>query len=141
MAFSSCQKTTEDAFPPTHFRAFIDSVLGANAAGKRVIERPALILSSESVPLAAMQHSARQDITTARRLLAERRDLDAHYGWVLASDAELVYKSMGGKSSTGAAWARQWLNKVFEEYDQIGQSLSDTVMRLHGCTERTEGYW
>ena len=128
--------TIENVFRATDFGEFIDSILEANTRGKNFVAR---ITESRfaSGPNATMeQHTVRNELAALESLLAMRRELDAHYGWVLASDTALIYKSMGGRSESGAVWARHWTRSVFEEYERIGKALRDVKSKLGSVESR-----
>lgn len=130
--------TIENVFRATDFGEFIDSILEANTRGKNFVAR---ITESRfaSDPNATMeQHSLHNDLAALKGLLAMRRELDAHYGWVLASDAALIYKSVGGRSEGGAVWAQHWTRRVFEEYERIGKALREVKSKLDYVESRLE---
>ena len=138
MALKDDTNTIENFVPATDFREFIDSILEANTRGKNFIAR---VTKSRfaSGPSATMdQHTVHGDLAALGSLLAMRRELDAHYGWVLASDTALIYKSMGGRSESGAVWARHWTRSVFEEYERIGKALRDVKSKLDYVESRLE---
>jgi hypothetical protein len=128
----------EQAFPPADFREFIDSIQGANDMGNRFLASMELQEIPGLFSFTADVGSAKQGIQIAQAMLQRRRDLDAHYGWVLASDAELVYKSMGGKSDQGEEWARQWMRDVHEEYEKVGRAMLDAKLELETLVRRAE---
>lgn len=128
---TSCEQSVRDPFPATDFRTFVDSLLEANIAGKRVVEVLALKNSVDmELPMMQQQQYRQEHVGIVEGLLAERRNLDAHYGWVLASDAQLVYGTMGGTSSDGAVWAKRWIKAIFEEYERVGQALAYARLKL-----------
>lgn len=117
---------------------FIDSVQGANAIGNRFLKSMAPH-RPQGIPSPTIEvESAKRGILIAEALLERRRDLNAHYGWVLASDAALVSRSMGGKRKHGAAWARQWMKSVYDEYERVGHALLDANVELKISVRRAE---
>jgi hypothetical protein len=138
MSSQQNDKPVEEAFPLTDFREFIDSIQGANAVGNRFLismepqDDPNLISFTADVEF------AQRGIAIAEAMLERRCELDTHYGWVLASDAALVYESMGGRSGQGAEWARQWMQGVHDEYERIGRALLDAKVELEIMVTRKE---
>ncbi|KAJ8118927.1 hypothetical protein OPT61_g190 [Boeremia exigua] len=130
-----CTKPRDDTPSSTNFRSFVDRVLEANAAGGRIKHEVSIIVLC-APPTVKLQQSKRRYSEIINRLLADRRELNAHYGWVLASDARLVYKSMGGQGENGAAWARQWMKAIFREYERVGRDLNDAKTQLEEWAER-----
>lgn len=116
-------RQNEEVFPRTDFREFIDSIQGTNAVGNRFLRSTTLQDDPNLVSFTTDVKTARRGVATAEALLERRRELDAHYGWVLASDAALVYESMGGKNGQGAEWARLWMKDIHDEYERVGQAL------------------
>lgn len=119
------------SFPSTDFRQFIDSILKTNVTGEKAVKHVVSIMSQTQLP-PAMKGQLRQDYTTTiEKLLRERRDLNGHYGWVLASDSEHVYTTTGGKGCDELHRStRQWMRSVFDEYERTGQALADTLEML-----------
>lgn len=128
----------EDAFPPTDFREFIDRIQGAIAVGNRFLNSMKPRDDPDLLSFIADTETAKCAITIAETVLERRRELDVHYGWVLASDAALVYRSMGGKSGGGAEWARQWMQGIHKEYERIGRTLLDAKVELESMVVRKE---
>lgn len=111
------------SLPSTDFRQFIDSILKANATGEKAVKHAVSIMSQTQLP-PAMKGRLRQDYTTTiEKLLRERRDLNGHYGWVLASDSEHVYTTTEGKGCDE-------MRSVSDEYERTGQALADTLEML-----------
>ena len=138
MALKDDTNTIENFVPATDFREFIDSILEANTRGKNFIARVTKSRFSSGPSATMDQHTVHGDLAALGSLLAMRRELDAHYGWVLASDAALVYKSMGGRSEGGAVWAQHWTRRVFEEYERIGKALREVKSKLDYVESRLE---
>jgi hypothetical protein len=117
--------------PSTDFQQFIDSILEANATGEKTVKHTVSIMSQTHLP-PAMKGRLRQEYKiTIEKLLRERRELNGHYGWVLASDSELVSTAMGGKDRNEPHQStRQWMKSVFDEYERTGQTLTDTLEML-----------
>jgi len=105
----------EDAFTPTDFREFIDSIQGANVVGNRFLSSMKPQDDPDLVWFTADVESAKHGIAIVEALSERRRELDAHYGWVLASDAALVHQSMRCKNDGGAEWARKWAEGIHDE--------------------------
>ncbi|KAF3054198.1 hypothetical protein E8E11_012013 [Didymella keratinophila] len=120
----------EEVFPATDFREFIDSIQGVNAVGTCILASMKPQDDPNLVSFTADGESAKRGIAIAEALLERRRELDAHYGWVLASDAALVYQSMGGKSGGGAECARQWMQGIHDEYERIRRAMLDANLEL-----------
>lgn len=129
MSFKRCD---ENAYPSTDIRDFVDAVLDTNTGSTRLIERVASFRTTSRTTVVTLeqQNLVRQFLAEFEALKRRRRNLDAHYGWVLASDSELVYRSMGGKSKSGTAWARRWIRGIFEEYERLGQALANAEQEL-----------
>ena len=138
MALKDDTNTIENFVPATDFREFIDSILEANTRGKNFIARVTKSRFASGPNATMEQHTVHGDPAALKGLLAMRRELDAHYGWVLASDTALIYKSMGGRSESGAVWARHWTRSVFEEYERIGKALRDVKSKLDYVESRLE---
>lgn len=121
---------SQPTFPPTDFRDFIDAVLKSNTESGNFIQHYTLpSFRSDRLRETQMQF-AQHGIIAIDELMRQRCDIDAHYGWVLASDAELVYRSMGGKNEGGTVWARQWMRGIFHEYERLNKGLFDTKQGL-----------
>jgi hypothetical protein len=129
----------EEAFPLTDFREFIDSIQGANAVSNRFLASMEPQDDPDFVSFRVCVESAKRGIAVAKTILGRRRELDAHYGWVLAADAALVYASMGGKSDRGAEWARQWSQGIHDEYERTGRTLLDAKLGLENMVAHKEG--
>lgn len=125
-----------NAFPSTDFRQFIDAILEANSCSNRIVQRVALLRPLDDVSKIVHEEYVQHAIVVLEQLTEERRDLNSHYGWALASDSELVYKSMGGKSDRGTAWAKKWVRRVFDEYERLGRALVDAKLELEGILPR-----
>ena len=138
MALKDDTNTVESVFPATDFREFIDSISEANTRGKNFIARVTKSRFASGPNAAMEQHTVRNDLAALGSLLAMRRELDAHYGWVLASDTALIYKSMGGRSESGVVWAKHWTRSLFEDYERIGKALRDVKSKLDGVDSRCE---
>ena len=128
----------EEAFPPTDFREFINRIQGANAVGNRFLQSMKPQNNADVVSFTVSVESAKRGIAVAKAILERRRELDAHYGWVLATDAALVYASMGGRSDRGAEWARQWMQGIHDEYERIVRDLLDAKLGLENLVAHKE---
>lgn len=124
---------SQPIFPPTDFGDFVDTVLKSNAESGKLIERYTLPPPTSDMLRETQLQFAEYGIVAVGELMRQRCDIDTHYGWVLASDAELVYKSMGGKNERGTAWARQWMKDIFHEYERLTQGLVDTKQELESA--------
>lgn len=120
----------ESSLSQEDFREFIDSVLEANTTGKRIAEHVnSVLFLNLTSPIAKSKFL--QDYTrVVERLLKERRNLNAKYGWVVASSADLVAKAMGRDGSNGTDRTRRWMRTVFEEYERVGVALVDAAQAL-----------
>lgn len=129
MFSESCRDPPNSNLSLTDFQEFVNCIVETNACGKKIVEQVDSILSTGLVSLADVQ--LKQDYgAMIVRLLGERRDLNAHYGWVLASDAAPVAKSLGVESPKGTFWAREWMRVLFEEYEHIGKALAGAAQTL-----------
>lgn len=124
--------------PATDFREFVDVVLKADTHDNKFIRRMSVARPPDTASSITRKQCAQHSIVIAENLIHRRREIDAHYGWVLASDAELVYKSIGGKSEAGPAWARQWIKRVFDEHEKTRQALIDTKLELEEVVRRAD---
>lgn len=106
MSSQNHESTLGNAFLPTDFMEFLDCIIEASNQGKGVIERVVQIRLSNGVIHVTQGRIALRGFAVLEALMAKRRDLDVHYGWILVSDVAFVYKSIGGRSESGAAWAR-----------------------------------
>lgn len=129
----------KNPFQPSDFEDFIGAVLEVNGQDNRFFQRVISLRSRGDVSESTQKQSAQQAMVVLEELMEKRRDLNAHYGWVLASDAGLVYKSMGGKSENGASWAKQWMRGVFDEYERLGQAFVDAKLELELVVTRAAG--
>lgn len=94
-------RQNEEVFPRTDFRESIDGIQGANAVDNGFLRSMTLQDDPDLVSFTIDVKAARRGVATAEALLERRRELDAHYGCVLASDAALVYESMGVQEWSG----------------------------------------
>lgn len=138
MSSQKDEKPAVEAFPPTDFREFIDSIQGSNATGKRFLDSMAPYRPDGPMSLIIDVETAQRNLLLAEALLEKRRDLNGHYDWVLASDAALVYKVMGGKSENGAVWARRWMEDIHAEYGRVGRELLDVKLELENLVRPVE---
>ena len=120
-----------DSFPSTDFQQFIDSVLEANATGEETVKHTVSIMSQTHLSLAMKGRLKQDHATIIKKLLRERRELNGHYGWVLASDSGHVYTATRRKGCDEPHRStRQWMRSVFDKYERTGQALADTLEML-----------
>lgn len=130
----------DEAFPPTDIREFIDLLLGVMVQSARLVERLGSLRTATKDPAVVIERptQVRKLLLEIDTLMQQRRDRDAHYGWVLASDSALLYKSFGGKNERGTAWAKQWMRNGFDEYERTGQALVDAQQNLRLLEQNSE---
>lgn len=124
------EEPVDEAFLPTDFRQFIDNIQGANTVGNRFLNSMKPRDDPDLISFIADVEFAQRSNAIAEAILERRRELDSHYGWVLASDAALVYESMGGRSDQGAELARQWMQDIYNEYERVGRAIRVAILEL-----------
>jgi pantothenate kinase-related protein Tda10 len=67
---------------------------------------------------------ARQDLDIVRNLKQQSNNIDAHYGWALASDSALVARML---RSDEEEEAQSWMRRMFREYEERKQQLNKLV--------------
>jgi hypothetical protein len=132
MLSECCNEVNENAYPSTDFREFIDAILEANAQSAQLIACMTFIRTSKnpSTTTTELQISTQQGLVELETLMRHRRDLDAHYGWVLATDSGHVCKSLGGSTKAGVDWAKRWMKSVFDNYVNLGLALENAKQEL-----------
>jgi hypothetical protein len=72
------------------------------------------------------EHSSRDSSITSD-LTKQRREIDTHYGWVLASDSTLVGRILVAGDRIGDGNAKGEMKRIWEGYERIGEDLSENV--------------
>jgi hypothetical protein len=72
---------------------------------------------------------ARQDLEIVRNLKQQRNNIDAHYGWALASDSALVARMF---QSDDEEEAQSWMRRMFSEYEERNRQLNKAAEGLIG---------
>jgi hypothetical protein len=70
---------------------------------------------------------ARQDLDIIRNLKQQSNNIDAHYGWALASDSALVVRMF---KSDDEDQAQTWMRRTFGEYEERKQQLNKLLKGL-----------
>jgi hypothetical protein len=70
---------------------------------------------------------ARQDLDIVRNLKQQNNNIDAHYGWALASDSALAARMF---ESDDEEEAQTWMRRMFREYEERKQQLNKLVKGL-----------
>jgi len=112
--------------PPSDFKDLLISLQEVEALTDDLF-RHVCIPPNSATP---RTYTRQQLLTRARTLQQEYADLDTHYGWVLASDRELLARMFEPANENGKLNASVWMKNVCERYEETKAELRATIDRL-----------
>jgi hypothetical protein len=118
--------------PPSDFKDLVDCILKLNVASAHTFRQLASLLHRLN-DITSGPHEQReiatQIVSSASGLETQYQELDAHYGWVLASDHALVHNVLRSYFGDNEG-AERWLRTVDVEMAGRRSALCEILQRF-----------
>jgi hypothetical protein len=118
--------STLTTIPPSDFKNLLTTALDLLTSSTRFLEKlhahpPTTSLSTTTAAAAVA--------ATAKALLKRHKNLDTHYGWVLASDNASMGKALRGICTVEQQQSSDWFRDLVAELENLRRSLIQVVAR------------
>jgi hypothetical protein len=123
-----------DLLPASDFKDLLNSIIRFQRAFDQFSVRLLIVegsfLADDSIMRRDVTIQLLRDVLSLNQ---QGQEIDAHYGWVLASDIAMVGRAFGPANGHTEEDARAWLNSMCTEQERIRKSLvelKDIFQRL-----------
>jgi hypothetical protein len=123
-----------DLLPASDFKDLLTSIVHFQTAFDQFSLRLLIVQGSPLADGSIMRRNvAMQLLRDVLTLSQQGQEIDAHYGWVLASDIAMVSRAFGPANGHTEEDARAWLNNMCTEQGRMRKALDklkDVFQRL-----------